>query len=86
MTKLQLLGKGYVIDHYMAFCRNKTYQKAYQVYITDGLKALTENTGALSHGVELTKRFIDIVEKPKQKKVVKKAKDIIAGLKKKLGG
>ena len=80
---LELLGKGYVIEHCMAFFRTHEQELAYKTYITDGLKVLTEHSARQYGGSVLTRRFIEIIRPAPEEPT---ASDIKARFKRKLGG
>jgi hypothetical protein len=80
---LELFGSGYVIDHCVSAFLEKQRKKAYQVYVTDALKAIAENSAGGSHRSTMTRRWIDLVEKQKTKET-RSAEDIISDFKNRL--
>lgn len=59
---------------------------AYQVYITDALKAMTENTAKYAGGSVLRKRFVTLLDEAKNPVPVddRSAEEIIARIRAKL--
>lgn len=56
------MGRGYVIDHCVARLKQIAEHEAYQVYVTDALKAIADNTGRLvKEGFTMSKRFADFI-------------------------
>lgn len=64
LQHLELLGRGYVIDYCIAFFRRKNERLLYEVYITDALKAIADNTAKLpaEGGKTMQKRYAEIVQ------------------------
>lgn len=83
MGLVDVIGKGYVMDNYIAFFKNMQKERMYKVYVTDALKAIATNTSKAYGGVELNKRFIDVLEPHIEKRT---ANDIINNIKRKLKG
>lgn len=79
---LEILGKSYIIQHCVAFLKNRAISTAYQVYVTDALKAIVENTAGTGKAQTLSMRFADIIsdEKPEERT----EEDIINSIKDKL--
>jgi hypothetical protein len=66
---LELLGRGYVIEHCISSFKNRTEEKAYKIYVTDSLYAIANGLYQyLGKGDAMEKRFIDIIEKSAPKK------------------
>lgn len=42
---MELFGRGYVIDHCIAFFKNRQEERLYKAYVTDVLRTLAELTG-----------------------------------------
>jgi hypothetical protein len=53
------------------------------VYITEGVRLLTENTARFAEGKSISKSFFELIEPPKESK---NADEIINKIKNKLGG
>lgn len=61
-----------MIDHVASFFRREQEEKRYRAYVTDALKALTENTthrlipgvGEVSYGSYMTARWLQEAQKP----------------------
>ncbi len=80
---LELMGIGYVIEHYISFFHKEQEEKAYRVYVTDTLRLITENTAKMGHGGSYFKaRYIEVLEPPKEEK--RSAEEVINGIKDKL--
>jgi len=75
---LEIMGKGYVIEHCISFFQKENRQKAYQYYVTDLLWGI-----ARKQGLNISERFRDLVE---PKKIEGNPKKIISNIKNKLGG
>lgn len=56
------MGIGYVIDNYISYFQKRQKEKAYQVYVTDALKVIAENTSRINGGAYMNARFLDIIE------------------------
>ena len=79
---LNLVGIGYVIEHYIAYFQKEQQEKMYKIYITDSLKMIAENTAKAHGGSYLNSRFIDIIEPGKEE--TRTAEEVIDDLKEKL--
>jgi len=78
---LHLMGIGYVIDHCVSYSQDKRDRKILELYITDALKIITENTAKSVEGTYLTVRYSDIVNPTKDPT----QEEIIDGIRAKLG-
>lgn len=73
---MDLYGRGYVIDHVASFFRREQEEKRYRAYVTDALKALTENTthrlipgiGEVSYGSYMPTRWLKETQAPEDKR------------------
>ena len=88
---LDLLGRGYVIDHVMASFRKEKKDEAFRTYITEGLRIITENTAAAVGGSSLSMKFDDVLksfdeDEDDGQTAEQKAEAVINHLKEKLGG
>ena len=83
---LELLGRGYVIEHCISSFKNKTHEEMYRVYITDSIQAITNmyHKAHGGNGEAVVKRYYDIIH-PSEPKKEETADDIIDRIKKKLG-
>lgn len=79
---LEIMGIGYVIEHYIAFFQKEQRERMFKAYITDALRLITENTAKQVGGSYLTARYADIIEPKKEEK--RTANEIIVDLKEKL--
>ena len=81
---LELFGKGYVVEHCIAFLQRQRKQEELTFYVTDALMYISQNTANVAGGKALQKRFYDVINaKPEETRT---AQDIINNIKKKLGG
>jgi hypothetical protein len=81
---LDLFGKGYVVDHCIAFFQKQKRQEELEYYITDTLMYIAQNTANISGGKVPKNRFYEIMNrKPEETRT---AQDIINNIKRKLGG
>ena len=53
------------MDNCISVFHKEQQDKVYRIYVTDSLKAITENTAHYAGGVSLRTRFIEILEPPK---------------------
>ena len=84
---LDLLGKGYVIEHCISFFKNKQKMKSFQYYITDVGYIIANTLGKRFGAAEdlVKERFKDISE-PKKPKKEETKEEIIDRIRKKLEG
>ena len=86
-NKVKGYGKGYVIDHCVAFFRRKQEEKAYRIYVTDALKAIVSNTAGMVGGkaVTMTMRYEDLIDdKQPEKEEKRTGAEIINDMKAKM--
>ena len=57
------MGSGYVIDHCVVAFNDYCRQKAYQVYVTDGIRCMSESLANFAGGSYLENRFADIFDR-----------------------
>ena len=58
---LSIFGSGYVVEHCIAVFRKKAQEKIYRAYITDALKAISQNTAAFNgQGLAMSGRFAEL--------------------------
>ena len=79
---MEIVGIGYVIEHYIAFFQKEQREKAFKIYVSDALRILTENTAKQVGGSYLTARYVDLIEPKKEE--IRTANEIIVDLKEKL--
>ena len=60
----ELCGRSYIIEHCFSEYKNRQYQKSYQIYVTETLRLIVENT-AKANGYTMKNRWIDIIDPPK---------------------
>lgn len=56
------------MQHCLMEHRERMKDRNRQIYITDALKLIAENTARMAKGQVLTKRYIELSEPPKRKK------------------
>lgn len=82
---MDFLGRAYILDHCVEEWRREMENRSYQIYVTDSLRTISENTAKTVRGSYLKDRWADIVvPKPKDKRSGEQiAADVIknAGLK-----
>lgn len=81
---LDLMGKGYIIQHCVALTSEKTKEKIFKIYITDALRAIAENTAKQYGGKVMNLRFADLISEEKHEEKQPTEDEIISGLKAKL--
>lgn len=88
MDLLDLFGRGYVIEHCMSLFKKRQEEKAYKIYMSDVGFALVNYVGKLYGAKEniIGRRFIEILEPPKDEKEEETEEQIIARIRKKLEG
>lgn len=57
-----MLGKHYITEHCITYCKEKAESDVFRFYITDALRAITNNTSHLHEGgMEIPSRYSDLV-------------------------
>lgn len=57
-----MLGKGYIIEHCIAYIKQKAEEELYKGYITDAFRAIANNTSHLREdGMEMTMSYAEIL-------------------------
>ena len=70
-----------------AKARQESKNRAYRIYVTDGIKIITENTARYFGGRHFEARFIDVIEPPPEE--TRTSDEIVENIRekiKKLGG
>lgn len=62
----------------------KNERRLYEVYVTDALKAITENTAKMCGGSSLKLRYADLLENSNKQEETRTAEDIISNIKNKI--
>ena len=62
----------------------KNERRLYEVYVTDALKAITENTAKMYGGYSLKTRYADLLENSNKQEETRTAEDIISNIKNKI--
>lgn len=88
LDMLDLLGKGYVIDHCVSLFHKEQKDKQYRAYITDALMAITETLADRYGGRKMSIRWIEMNQppKPEDERTGEEIKESIMSKLKKLGG
>jgi len=81
---LDLMGKGYIIQHCVALTSKQTKEKIFQIYVTDALQAIVDNTARQYGGKVMNLRYADLITEQKTEKKQPTEDEIISGLKAKL--
>ena len=76
------MGTGYVIDHCISCFHKEQVAKAHDIYVTDTLRLITENTAKQVGGSYIKERFADILDPPKEE--TRTAQEVIDNIKTKL--
>ena len=81
---LELLGRGYVIQHCVSLLNKKNEERAYQYYVTDTLRAIA-NMIYRGNGNLIETRYYDIMNPKKIEQPDRTADEIIYSFQKRLG-
>ena len=65
-----------------AKAQQNALDKSYRIYVTDGLKMISENSAKYAGGTYLSTRYTDVIKKPVKETRTKE--EIIKGIKDKL--
>lgn len=85
MEFLNVMGRGYVIDHCISSFQKEQEEKVFRIYLTDALQAIAENTQRFAGGMKMNKRYYDIINIKPQKQE-ETADEIILRLKGRING
>ena len=80
---MELFGCEYVIDFVISALKQENRRKILEVYITDGIKLISDILHGIYGGGQFNLRYLDIVE-PKEEK--RTAEEIISHIKSLLQG
>lgn len=58
-----MFGDGYIAQHVLQQHQKAQERKAYQVYVTDALKTIAENTANFAGGKTMSMRYYDLIKK-----------------------
>ena len=85
---LEMVGKGYVIDHCVSLFNKQVKEERYRNYIADSLRLISENVAKLVGGSYFKTRYAELCEQAKEpeKSGDEIARDIIRRAKLKLKG
>lgn len=59
---LELIGKGYVIEHCVSLFNRRQKEQIYRNYVTDTLKMINDNLTKISGGQYMKTRYAELVE------------------------
>lgn len=85
LQMLDLIGRGYIVDHCVSLFNSKAKERLYQIYITDTLKCLNDNLAKLIGGTVLKARYHDLLESGTKKESEKTGDEIALEIIKKAG-
>lgn len=80
---LELIGRGYAIEHCVSFFNKKREEQRFKYYLTDAIRILTYNTSMKARGV-MEKRYCDLINRTSQKEDNRTAEDVIKNISDKL--
>ena len=83
LDMLELIGRGYAIEHCVSFFNKKREEQRYKYYLTDAIRILTYNTSMKGRGV-IEQRYYDLAQKINQKEDNRTADDVIDNISDKL--
>lgn len=63
---LELIGKGYVIEHCVSLFNRRRKEQIYRNYVTDTLKIINDNLTKIYGGQYMKTRYADMVEPKSQ--------------------
>lgn len=82
---VELCGKGYVVDNYIAFLNKESEDRAFRIYVTDALKVISKNTACKKDDLIINMRWLDMVEPQEtETKEERTADEVIADLQSRL--
>ena len=85
LEKLDLLGRVFLIEHCIYEYNRQQKRLAYEVYITDRLKAINDSVVSFYGGASATKRYADyIAEMEKKPEPERTAEQVISSISEKL--
>ena len=82
---LDLIGKGYIVDHCVSLFNSRAKERLYQTYITDTLKCLNDNLAKVIGGTSIKARYYDLLEAGSQKESEKTGDEIAIEIIRKAG-
>lgn len=84
MNLLNLIGTGYVIDHCISCFHKEQKKKLHDVYVTDVLRLISENTAKTVGGSYMKVRYLDLIDPKKEE--TRTANEVIDNIRNKLKG
>lgn len=84
INKIALLGKQYIFDFIIARIKAEQKELIYRVYITDALKAITQNTANFAGGSTIGIRYLEMIN-PRDNEPCRSSEDIISSICAQLG-
>lgn len=85
LEMLDLIGKGYIVDHCVSLFENRAKERLFQIYITDTLKCLNDNVAKVFGGATLKMRYYDLLESGKKTESEKTGDEIALEIIRKAG-
>jgi len=85
LEMLDLIGKGYIVDHCVSLFNDRMKERLYRVYITDTLKCLNDNVAKVVGGSVLKARYYDLLEEGNKKEIEKTGDEIALEIIRKAG-
>lgn len=85
LEMLDLIGKGYIVDHCVSLFNDRMKERLYRVYITDTLKCLNDNVAKVVGGSALKARYYDLLEEGNKKEIEKTGDEIALEIIRKAG-
>lgn len=77
---LEVLGSGYVIEHCIAALDDLRKKTTFEVYVTDCLKAISENSAGGQNRGYMKTRYVELIRddfKPKKEHTAEEVKENI---------
>lgn len=82
---LDLIGRGYIVDHCVSLFNSRAKERLFQIYITDALKCLNDNVAKTLGGSTLKVRYYDLLESGNKQENEKTGDEIALEIIKKAG-
>lgn len=85
LDKLDLLGKFWLIEYCIYRYNERQRRLAYEIYVTDRLKAINASIAQTFGGTSATKRFVEVLDMMKHSKEPERtAEQVISSISDKL--
>ncbi len=63
---LEIIGRGYVIEHCISLFNKKIREERYKVYVSDTLKLINDNLAKAVGGNVIKARYAELLDKKKE--------------------